>query len=110
MLQAAGDPGAAHCRRIEKTAAAWERGKHKSCTLTNFNRPVRLTSPIFTSPLHKTTTLPSRGPSSLVWVGPVGVYCTVPSGRRPCAWGRANAPGTSENQENLNFWSPRATL
>ena len=71
---------------------------------------VRLTSPIFTSPLHKTTTLPSRGPSSLVWVGPVGVYCTVPSGRRPCAWGRANAPGTSENQANLDFWSPRAAL
>ena len=108
MLQAAGDPCAAQCRRIRKTAAAWERAKHKVSFLSNSRRPVRLTTPIFVSLVHKTTTLPSRGPPSLVWVRALGVYSTVASGRRPCAWGCANATGSSKIP-NICIFPPHET-
>ncbi len=40
MLQARGDPCAAHCRRIRKTAAAWQRAKGRGNFSGNSNRPL----------------------------------------------------------------------
>jgi hypothetical protein len=110
MLQARGDPCAAHCRRIRKTAAAWQRAKGRGNFSGNSNRPVSLFTPLFISLLHKTATVPRRGPSSLVWWGPGAVYSTVQPGRRPCAWGRGNAPRTLQNHEYLHFHTPPKPL
>ncbi len=71
---------------------------------------VSLSTPLFISLLHKTATVPRRGPSSLVWWGPGAVYSTVQPSRRPCAWGRGNAPRTLQNHEYFHFRTPTKRL
>ncbi len=89
--------------RVRKTAAAWQRAKGRGNFSGNSKRPVSLFTPLFISLLHKTATVPRRGPSSLVWWGPGAVYSTVQPGRRPCAWDRRNAPRTRRKHEYLHF-------